>query len=104
VSAPQHMVALQKANVHRLARAGLHREVAAMSHADGLLRLAELIEDPPPEIVTLPVGEAVRWVRLVGASGARMLLRHVQLSAARQVGALTPRQRRVLVSWLRGES
>lgn len=97
------MTALALAQERRLARSKLRVEVAAMSCADGRARLAGLIEDPPECVLTLPVGDALMWVRRMGRHNMRRSLRELggPMSEGVAVGFLTPRQRRMLVEWLR---
>jgi len=92
---PQHMQALAHANRVRLARAALKRSVA-----DGEVDAAEVVETCPWEVETMTVGELLRSQRRWGRTRARKFLFSLALNENREIGRLTQRQRRMLVSEL----
>jgi len=92
---PQHMKALEHANRVRLARASLKRSVAA-----GQVGAAEIVRDCPWEVESMTVGELLRSQRRWGRTRARKFLFPMSLNENRELGRLTTRQRKVLVSEL----
>ena len=94
-SAPQRMRALERANEVRLARAELKRRIA-----EGETAVVEVLHDPPPEALTWAVGELLMSQRRWGATRCRKFLSKHQILETKQVGALTERQRRILVAQL----
>jgi hypothetical protein len=92
---PQHMQALEHANRIRLARASLKRAVAA-----GTVDAAEIVKECPTEVESMSVGELLRSQRRWGRTRARKFLFSLALNENRELGRLTERQRRMLVSEL----
>jgi hypothetical protein len=92
---PQHMQALEHANRIRLARASLKRAVAA-----GMVDAAEIVKECPTEVESMSVGELLRSQRRWGRTRARKFLFSLALNENRELGRLTERQRRMLVSEL----
>jgi len=97
---PQHEVARLKANKHRFYRVELRRELKAASRRDGLRRVVELLLDPPDELGTVLVFELLCWVRTMGPDRVHSLLGEVGVSAWREVGKLTRRERMQLAAVL----
>lgn len=100
---PRVHEALARANHVRLTRAALKRDLAAApTHRDSLDRLAELVEDPPPELHGMRLVELVAACYRMGPTRAAQLLRVPVLSVRRQgvrIGDVTPAERaRVLVA------
>jgi hypothetical protein len=98
----QRTEALEKANAVRFAKARIKREVAAMSHREGLLFWAdyvERVEDPLP----FSLQEMLASVHYVGHSKARRILGDVDrtMSADVKLTALTDRRKERLVKALR---
>jgi hypothetical protein len=109
-SAPQHIRALQSANGIRHARAVQKRRLATARDAGAARVLAaDLIADPPTELVTITVHELLLSCRRMGERLVSEVLVLAGLCGTEQVGngavrrgALTPRQREVLIDVLRG--
>lgn len=100
---PQNMVALEKANRMRLARAARLRWVHEPDHEQSKRRAARLILDPPEELRSLAVFELLRRVRNLSRHNARRyLFRAGPINEQRRLDELTKRQRRVLARTLAG--
>jgi hypothetical protein len=97
--APQHMVALAQANRTRLARAELKRQVA-----DGELSVAEVVEQCPWEAESMPIADLLMAQHRWGRTRCRRFLVSIAMNETKTVGAMTPRQRRLIAGRLRGES
>jgi hypothetical protein len=95
VEAPQHMRALERANLVRLARAELKRAIAR-GDADP----SEVIRDCPWETESMTIAELLTSQRRWGRTRARKLLQTLALSENKRLGTLTPRQRALLTSAL----
>jgi hypothetical protein len=93
--APQRLQALERANMVRLARAGLKRRIA-----EGELSAAEVILTNPPEVATWTVGELLRSQRRWGGTRCRKFLSPYQISEVKRIETLTDRQRRLLAAHL----
>ena len=92
---PQHLRALGRANEVRLARAELKRRISS-----GELTAAEVILDCPWEARSMTVADLLTSQRRWGTSRCRRVLGQVPVSEAKQVGALTDRQRLALAALL----
>lgn len=88
---PQHMRALERANLVRLARAELKREIAR-GDADP----SEIVRDCPWETESMTLAELLTSQRRWGRTRARKFLIPLSLSENKQLGTLTDRQRRLL--------
>jgi hypothetical protein len=97
--APQHMVALERANKVRLARAERKREIAR-----GDLTVREVVETVPWECETMTLGELLTSQRRWGRTRARKFLLPISLGENKQLGTLTRRQRMILVAELDGKA
>ena len=86
--APQHLVALKKANRVRLARAELKRKVSA-----GEITAASVLHDPPAEAETMTVFDLLTAQHRWGDHRARGILRVAQVPETKPVGRMTLRQR-----------
>jgi hypothetical protein len=93
--APQRLRALERANEIRLARAELKRRIAG-----GGASVADVILDPPQEASSWAIGDLLMSQRRWGSTRCRKFLSRNQITETKPVGALTERQRRVLVSQL----
>ena len=91
IEAPQHMRALERANSVRLARAELKRAIAR-----GDLQAAEVVRDCPWETESMTIAELLTSQRRWGRTRARKFLMPLSLNENKQLGTLTPRQRRLL--------
>jgi hypothetical protein len=108
--APQHIRALERANEIRLARGQQKRRLAtARDVITARVLAADLIADPPAELATIAVHELLLSCRGLGERLVSEVLVLAGICGTEQVGngavrrgALTPRQREVLVDVLRG--
>lgn len=91
----QCMEALARANEVRLARAALKRDISA-----GRRPITEVITESPWEAESMSLSELLCSQRRWGRARSRKLLSSTALSEGKRVGALTERQRRVLVAAL----
>ena len=91
MEAPQHMRALERANLVRLARAELKRAIAR-----GDLDAAEVVRDCPWETESMTISELLTSQRRWGRTRARKFLLPLSLNENKQLGTLTSRQRRLL--------
>lgn len=89
--APQHMRALERANLVRLARAELKRAIAR-----GDVEAADVVRDCPWETESMTVTELLTSQRRWGRTRARKFLMPLALNENKQLGTLTSRQRRLL--------
>jgi hypothetical protein len=97
--APQHLLALQRANRVRLARAALKRSVAA-----GERDVAKIILDCPWESESMSISELLSAQRRWGRTRSRKLIVSLGLTENKRVGALVQRQRMLLAAALRAKS
>ena len=95
VEAPQHMRALERANLVRLARAELKRSIAR-GDADP----SEVIRDCPWETESMTIAELLTSQRRWGRTRARKFLLALALNENKRLGTLTPRQRALLATAL----
>jgi hypothetical protein len=93
--APQHMLALERANRVRLARAALKRRVAA-----GDVETADVILSCPWEAESMSVSELLRSQKRWGGTRCRRFLRSIGLAETKTIGSLTERQRLTLAALL----
>jgi hypothetical protein len=98
MSVSQYMVALEKANATRLARADLKRKIK-----DNDRELLRALEDPPYFIMNCPIGELLSAQRRWGMTKTRKFLTPFNIKEHRTVEDLTKRQRDLLVSGLEGD-
>ena len=99
VDTPQHMRALERANLVRLARAELKREIAR-GDADP----SEIVRDCPWETESMTLAELLTSQRRWGRTRARKFLMPLSLNENKQLGTLTSRQRRLLSTELAARS
>ena len=95
VEPPQHMRALERANLVRLARAELKRAIAR-GDADP----SEIVRDCPWETESMTLAELLTSQRRWGRTRARKFLMPLSLNENKQLGTLTERQRRLLATEL----
>ena len=91
----QHMRALEIANRVRLARSRLKRRVAS-----GDLSVADVVASPPPEALTMEVGELLLSQRRWGDKRCHTFLKAIQISENKTIGSMTERQRGRLIEEL----
>src|SRR5919201_6463253 len=94
-SGPQHMLALERANRVRLARAALKRKVAS-----GTIDAAEIALTCPWEAESMSVSELLMSQRRWGRTRCRKFLFSIGLSETKTLGTLTERQRVTLAALL----
>ena len=94
-SGPQHMLALERANRVRLARAALKRRVAA-----GDVEAAQIILTCPWETESMSISELLMSQRRWGRTRCRKFLFSIGLSETKTLGTLTERQRVTLAALL----
>lgn len=94
-NAPQHILALARANRVRLARAALKREVQA-----GTKPAQDVVRSCPWEAETMSVSELLRAQDRWGRTRTRKFLMPLALNENRQLGRLTLRQREALAGAL----
>jgi hypothetical protein len=93
--APQHLLALRRANEVRLARADLKRRIAA-----GEVSAGEVILDCPWEAESMAVADLLMSQRRWGHTRCRNFLSGVPMSETKTVGSMTQRQRLALSGML----
>jgi len=91
IDAPQHMRALERANLVRLARAELKRAIAR-----GDVSASEVVRDRPWETESMTISELLTSQRRWGRTRARKFLLPLSLNENKQLGTLTSRQRDLL--------
>jgi hypothetical protein len=99
IEPPQHMRALERANLVRLARAELKREIAR-----GDRDPSKVVEDCPWETESMTIAELLTSQRRWGRTRARKFLLPLSLNENKQLGTLTSRQRRLLSTELAARS
>jgi hypothetical protein len=101
---PQHVRALERANVVRCSRARLRRDVAM-----GRRSAAEVILNPPAEALRATIGELLTWQRGWGSVRVERFLVALGVeglafvSVVRALQDVTPRERLVIAERLREE-
>jgi hypothetical protein len=91
--APQHMLALQRANQVRLARAELKRRVA-----EGEVSAGEVILSCPWEAASMTIADLLLSQRRWGHTRCRKFLGGIGMTETKTVGSMTERQRRALAA------
>jgi hypothetical protein len=99
VEAPQHMRALERANLVRLARAELKRAIAR-----GETNASAVVAECPWETESMTIAELLTSQRRWGRTRARKFLLPLSLNENKQLGTLTSRQRRLLSTELASRS
>jgi hypothetical protein len=95
MAAPQHLLALDRANRVRVARAALKRRLRS-----GELPAAEAILRCAHETDTMTVAEVLVNQRGWGPTRSRRMLRSASLAERKTLGSLTERQRVMLAALL----
>jgi hypothetical protein len=98
-AAPQHIKALEQANRVRLARAELKRQVAAQE-----VTAADVVLGCPWEAASMELSDLLMSQKRWGRARCRRLLLSLGLPENKQIGTMTPRQRRALVEVLTAKS
>jgi hypothetical protein len=92
---PQHMLALERANRVRLARAALKRKIAS-----GELQAADVVLACPWETESMSVGELLMSQKRWGRTRCRKFLNSIGLLETKTIASLTERQRLTLAALL----
>ena len=92
---PQHMLALERANKVRLARAALKKKVAS-----GKTDAAEVVLTCPWEAESMSISELLMSQRRWGRTRCRKFLMSIGLPEAKPLSSLTERQRLTLAALL----
>lgn len=92
----QRLANLDTANRVRMVRASLKRNVAGMTRPSALEFVAEIIEENPEELRTMPVADLLGAIPKVGRGKAARLMRESGIPYHARVGQLTVRQRQNL--------
>jgi hypothetical protein len=92
----QRMDALARANRVRKWRAGMKVEVKS-----GRCTLVELLDSPPELLETMKIVDLLLVAPKIGRVKAGKMLARVGVSPSKAVGALSDRQRRELLAFLR---
>lgn len=106
VTAEHRAAALRRANEIRLRRAALlggGGRFASASRKIPASRTAELIEDPPEELLNMRIDLLLARTIRYRSARATELLRREKVTETRLVGELTERQRKAIAARLRGE-
>jgi hypothetical protein len=96
-SKPQHLQALDRANVVRLARS----EHRARLKVEGVPAALEMIEHPPEHMRTCTLALFLTSLPQIGYSRMRRIVAYVPISEKRTLGSLTPHSRQRLTEALR---
>lgn len=103
---PQHLTALQHANMIRAHRSAIKREIRSVPGSDGRGILAALLDDRDPTneaaIARVPVIDFLCWPTRGQVRIARRMLTVLGTNDFKLVGALSDRQRTMLATLLRG--
>jgi hypothetical protein len=91
-SLDQRMEALTRANHIRVRRAQLKRDLKA-----GAVHIADLLADPPSEVLTAKVYDMLMAVPRLGQVKATRVLTQCRISQSKTVGGLSDRQRAELL-------
>lgn len=92
----QRMEALQHANVIRVRRAALKRDLKARR-----VKLRDLLLDPPDYIGTAKVFDLLLATPKIGRVKANKALVHCRISPSKTVEGMSDRQRVELLAWLK---
>jgi hypothetical protein len=93
--APQHLLALARANRVRLARAELKRRVA-----DGELSVADVVVECPWEAESMAIADLLMSQHRWGRTRCRRFLASVAMNETKTIGSMTDRQRRAVAELL----
>lgn len=99
-TAPQHLVALERANRVRLARAELKRQIA-----EGELTVAEVVLECPWEAESMTIASLLQCQHRWGRTRCRRFLSgmSLQMPETKTIATMTDRQRSELAARLSGE-
>ena len=97
--APQHMLALAKANEIRRGKAALGRKLKNLDEAHGLLTLAEWVADRNRFVDRMTISQALMYVHRMGRTRVRRIISttlffyDLRVGENKFIGDLTDRQR-----------
>jgi len=94
-AAPQHLVALQRANAVRLARAELKRRIGT-----GEITVGRVVLSTPWEAASMTVADLLMSQKRWGRTRCKKFLATIPLTETKTVGALTERQRHAVAEAL----
>lgn len=94
-AAPQHLVALQRANEVRLARAELKRRIGA-----GEITVGDVVLSTPWEAASMTVADLLMSQKRWGRTRCKKFLSAIPLTETKTVGSLTERQRHAVAQAL----
>ena len=94
-AAPQHLMALRRANEVRLARAELKRRICSQD-----ANVAQVVLECPWEADSMEISDILMSQRRWGRARCRRLLLSLGMPENKQLGTLTVRQRRALAAVL----
>lgn len=97
-AAPQHLVALQRANKVRLARAELKRRIGT-----GEITVGDVVLGTPWEAASMTVADLLMSQKRWGRTRCKKFLSAIPLSETKTVGSLTERQRHAVAQVLGDE-
>ena len=95
----QHLLALERANRVRLARAELKRQIANEE-----ISARQVILDCPWEAASMSLSDLLMCQRRWGRQRCRRVLMELKLPENKQIGTLTQRQRGALATTLRART
>jgi hypothetical protein len=99
-SRQQRITALESANATRTFRAGLKRDLKATPHVRATHRVAAIVRDPPPLLLSMKAGELMLTVPAIGTVKAGKMLRKLAIAPSKTLGGLSIRQRFMLAEAL----
>lgn len=94
-AAPQHLVALQRANKVRLARAELKRRISTRE-----ITVGDVVLGTPWEAASMTVADLLMSQKRWGRTRCKKFLSAIPLSETKTVGSLTERQRHAVAQAL----
>lgn len=94
-AAPQHLVALQRANEVRLARAELKRRIGARE-----ITVGDVVLSTPWEAASMTVADLLMSQKRWGRTRCKKFLSGIPLTETKTVGSLTERQRHAVAQAL----
>ena len=100
-SKPQHLVALEKGNQIRYARAEFKRQVRELERGEALFAIGELFDDPPEWAMTWPVEKPILAVKNTKRKMMDKALEAANLQASKRIENCTRRQLDILADFYR---
>ena len=97
----QRTLALEAANRVRQVRAEVRAEVKSLPRNEGCALVADVIEKPPREFRSMPVGLLMLWPRQMHSRTVLGMLSAARVREGRALRELSPRQCAVLAEGLR---